>query len=40
VFRMSSDGTLDFVRKYDIPAGGGSLMWVGFLSLDAEALRR
>jgi 6-phosphogluconolactonase len=33
VFRMSSDGTLDFARKYDMPAGRGSLMWVGFLTL-------
>jgi 6-phosphogluconolactonase len=40
VFRVGHDGKLEYVRKYDMPPGRGSLMWVGFLSLDAEALSR
>ncbi len=33
VFRMGADGKLDFVRKYDVPTELGSLMWVGFRTL-------
>jgi 6-phosphogluconolactonase len=32
VFRMSDNGKLEFLRKYDVQTGqGGSLMWVGFV---------
>jgi len=31
VFRIAADGTLTFVRKYDVDTGGGrTLMWTGF----------
>lgn len=33
VFRMGADGKLDFARKYDVLTERGSLMWVGFLTL-------
>ena len=34
VYRMRGDGKLDYVRKYDVPTGGGdSLMWSGMLTL-------
>ena len=34
MFRMSDNGKLEFVRKYDIETGqGGSLMWGGFLRM-------
>ena len=34
VFRVGSDGKLDFVRKYDIETGGTrTLFWTGFVSL-------
>jgi 6-phosphogluconolactonase len=33
VFRVGSDGKLDFVRKYDIETGGArSLFWAGFVA--------
>ena len=34
VFRVRADGKLDFVRKYDVNAGGGkNLFWVGMVAL-------
>ena len=34
VFRVGSDGKLDFARKYDIETGGTrTLFWSGLLSL-------
>jgi 6-phosphogluconolactonase (cycloisomerase 2 family) len=33
VFRIGTDGRLSFVRKYDMPAGQGGLMWTGFYRL-------
>jgi 6-phosphogluconolactonase len=34
VFRIRSDGKLDFARKYDVPAGGSkSLFWMGLVPL-------
>jgi len=34
VFRVRADGKLDFVRKYDVQAGGGkNLFWVGIVPL-------
>jgi 6-phosphogluconolactonase len=34
VFRIADNGTLSFLRKYDVEAGQGrSLMWAGFLRL-------
>lgn len=34
VFRIGADGKLTFARKYDVETGqGGSLMWVGMLTL-------
>jgi 6-phosphogluconolactonase (cycloisomerase 2 family) len=34
VFRVGTDGRLEFVRKYDVATGDGrSLMWAGFLTL-------
>jgi len=32
---MRGDGKLDYMRKYDVPAGGGnSLMWSGMVTID------
>jgi 6-phosphogluconolactonase len=33
VFRVGSDGKLDFVRKYDIDTSQGSVFWMGIISL-------
>jgi 6-phosphogluconolactonase (cycloisomerase 2 family) len=34
VFKVASDGKLEFVRKYDVETGGGRLLWwVGMVSL-------
>lgn len=33
VFGMEQDGTLRFVRKYDLDAAGGPVFWCGFVSL-------
>jgi 6-phosphogluconolactonase (cycloisomerase 2 family) len=33
VFRVRSDGKLDFAGKYDIETKGGSLFWMGVVSL-------
>jgi len=34
LFRIGSDGQLTFVKKYDVEAGGGKLLfWTGFVSL-------
>jgi 6-phosphogluconolactonase len=34
IFRVRSDGKLDFVRKYDVPAGGDeTLFWTGLVPL-------
>ena len=39
VFRVNGDGTLEFVRKYDVVTGGGrSLMWAGFLTLLGQSV--
>ena len=37
VFRMSADGTLTFVRKYDVETSGGrGLMWTGLVDLGSR----
>ena len=33
VFRVGSDGKLDFVRKYDVPVGGKNMFWMGITAL-------
>jgi hypothetical protein len=33
VFRMSEDGNLDFVRKYDIDVGPFTQWWTGMMQL-------
>jgi 6-phosphogluconolactonase len=33
VFRMRNDGTLDFVRKYDVDTSTGSMFWMGIVPL-------
>jgi 6-phosphogluconolactonase len=33
VFRVRNDGKLDFVRKYDVDPGTGSLYWMGIVPL-------
>ncbi len=33
VYRILDDGQLDFVRAYDVEAGGRSLFWMGIVSL-------
>lgn len=33
VFRVRDDGRLDFVRKYDIDAGGSTMFWMGIAAL-------
>jgi 6-phosphogluconolactonase len=33
VFRVRTDGKLDFVRKYDVDTSGGSLFWMGIVPL-------
>ena len=33
VFRVRTDGTLDFVRKYDVDTSAGSLFWMGIVPL-------
>jgi 6-phosphogluconolactonase len=33
VFRVRNDGTLDFVRKYDVDASTGSMFWMGIVPL-------
>jgi 6-phosphogluconolactonase (cycloisomerase 2 family) len=41
VFTIGSDGTLTFVRKYDVETGNGrTLMWTGFLRLRETGARR
>jgi hypothetical protein len=41
VFRMGTDGKIEFVRKYDMaPGQGGSLMWVGFVTLPKGEIGR
>jgi 6-phosphogluconolactonase (cycloisomerase 2 family) len=29
VFRVSADGRLEFVRKYDVEVGGETMFWMG-----------
>ena len=37
VFRIREDGKLDFVRKYDVEAGGGrTLFWMGIVGVPAK----
>jgi 6-phosphogluconolactonase (cycloisomerase 2 family) len=33
VFRVRTDGKLDFARKYDVDTSGGSLFWMGIVPL-------
>lgn len=33
VFRIGVDGTLEFVRKYDVDVGGDTLFWMGMVGL-------
>lgn len=33
VFRMRNDGTLDFVRTYDVDTSTGSMFWMGIVPL-------
>jgi hypothetical protein len=33
VFRMRNDGTLDFVRKYDVDTSTASMFWMGIVPL-------
>jgi len=33
VFRISEDGTLDFVRKYDVETGDRQMFWMGMVGL-------
>ncbi len=33
VFRISDDGTLDFVRKYDVDVGDKTMFWMGMVRL-------
>lgn len=33
VFRMGTDGKLDYVRKYDVDVGSGSMFWMGLMKL-------
>ena len=33
VFRVRSDGKLDFVRKYDVDTSGGGMFWMGIVPL-------
>jgi 6-phosphogluconolactonase len=33
VFRVRDDGKLDFVRKYDVDAGSGTMFWMGITAL-------
>jgi hypothetical protein len=31
VFKVAEDGTLEYVRKYDIAAGNETVFWMGIL---------
>ena len=33
VFRVDSDGRLDFVRKYDVDVGDKTMFWMGMVPL-------
>ncbi len=33
VFRIGSDGRLEFVRKYDVDVGGDTMFWMGMVAL-------
>ena len=33
VFRISTDGMLDFVRKYDVDVGNNTMFWMGMVPL-------
>jgi hypothetical protein len=33
VFRIGSDGKLDYVRKYDVDVGNASMFWMGMVKL-------
>ena len=33
VFRIGSDGKLDYVRKYDVDVGSASMFWSGLITL-------
>ena len=33
VFRIGPDGTLDFVRKYDVDVGDQTMFWMGMVPL-------
>jgi len=40
LFRVRTDGRLDFVRKYDVESGDRSLFWMGLGSLPQDLVRR
>ena len=33
LFRIGSDGTLTFVRKYDVDVGNNTMFWMGMVPL-------
>ena len=33
LFRVRDDGKLDFVRKYDVDVGTGTMFWMGMIGL-------
>jgi len=33
VFRISDDGKLDFIRKYDVDVGDKTMFWMGMVRL-------
>ena len=33
LFRISTDGKLDFVRKYDVDVGNNTMFWMGMVPL-------
>jgi hypothetical protein len=35
VFRVAADGTLEFVRKYDVDAAGRTQYWMGIVGLSS-----
>jgi hypothetical protein len=36
VFRVGSDGKLEFARKYDIDVGAEQMFWMGIFPLPAD----
>jgi hypothetical protein len=33
VFRIGSDGKLEYIRKYDVDVGNASMFWMGMVKL-------